>query len=94
MPGTVDFETALKNPAAAFATPAAILEAATLSREQKLALLRQWEYDESELAVATEEGMPGNGTSLLQQIGAALAALEPEGDERLAASKQRVPPSP
>ena len=94
MAGTVDFEKALADPAAAFATPAAIVEAAALSKEQKVALLRQWEYDESQLAVATEEGMPGNGRSRLQEIAAALAALDPEGDDRAAPSKQRVPPSP
>jgi hypothetical protein len=94
MAGTVDYEKALKDPAAAFATPGAIVEAASLSKEQKVALLRQWEYDESELAVATEEGMPGNGSRLLQEIGRALAVLDPEGDDRPAPSKQRVPPSP
>lgn len=43
-----------------FATPEALLAAEDLSREQKLALLRQWEYDLHLLQVATEENMTGN----------------------------------
>jgi hypothetical protein len=93
MAGGVDFETAMKDPAAQFASPAEIVADAGLSDAQKIALLRQWEYDESELAVATEEGMPGAERSLLQEIAAALAQLDPGGDET-APTKQRVPPSP
>lgn len=93
MAGPVDYETALRNPAASFASPAAIVEHGGLDAAQKVALLRQWEYDESELAVATEEGMPGGESALLQQIAAALAVLDP-GGEATAPTKQRVPPSP
>lgn len=93
MTGDVDFETAMKDPAARFARPAAIVADAGLSDAQKIALLRQWEYDESEIAVATEEGMPGAESALLQEIAAALARLDPGGDET-APTKHRVPPSP
>ena len=48
-----------------FATPEALIASKELTREQKLDLLRQWEYDLQLLQVATEENMtadtaPGN----------------------------------
>ena len=71
-----------------FATPDALLAAEDLSREQKLALLRQWEYDLHLLQVATEENMtgdapPGNNAEKIRQVHAAAeklgAELDPEG---------------
>ena len=89
----LDYEAALRDPAAHFAGPQAVIDAAGLTAEQKIAVLRRWEYDESEMAVATEEGMPGGENSVLQAITAALAVLDPGGDST-APSKHRVPPSP
>jgi hypothetical protein len=43
-----------------FASPDAVLTRDDLTREQKLALLRQWEYDLHLMQVATEENMTGN----------------------------------
>jgi hypothetical protein len=43
-----------------FASPDALLAREDLTREQKLALLRQWEYDLHLMQVATEENMTGN----------------------------------
>jgi hypothetical protein len=43
-----------------FATPDALLAAKDLTREQKLKLLQQWEYDLQLQQVATEENMTGN----------------------------------
>ena len=63
----IEFEQALKNPAAAFEEPEAILRVRDLSRDQKVKLLRQWEYDALQLEVATEENMPsaaGEGSRL------------------------------
>ena len=89
----LDYNEALRDPAAHFADPAALVDAQEFTAEQKIALLRQWEYDESEMAVATEEGMPGGENSVLQAITAALAVLDPGGDGT-APSKHRVPPTP
>ncbi len=89
----LDYDEALRDPAAHFPDPAAVVDAEDLTAEQKIALLRQWEYDESEMAVATEEGMPGGDNSVLQAITAALAVLDPDG-RSTAPSKQRVPPTP
>lgn len=66
-----------------FATPEALLAEEALSREQKLVLLRQWEYDLQLLQVATEENMtgdapPGANAEQLRQV---LAAAESLGAE-------------
>ncbi len=70
-----------------FATPEALLAEDSLTREQKLALLRQWEYDLHLLQVATEENMtgdtaPGTNAEKLRQVHAAAeklgVALNPE----------------
>jgi hypothetical protein len=70
-----------------FATPEALLAEGSLTREQKLALLRQWEYDLHLLQVATEENMtgdaaPGANAEKLRQVHAAAeklgAKLDPE----------------
>lgn len=75
---TVDYDTALLDPTSAFDAPEAVLAEAGLSRAQKIEILRRWEYDASELAVAEEEGMPqgGDENSLLYRI---LAALDQIG---------------
>ena len=88
----LDYDEALRDPAAHFADPTAVVEAVDLSVEQKVAVLRQWEYDESEIAVAAEEGMPGPESELLQKIAAALAVIDP-GGETTAPFKHRVPPT-
>jgi hypothetical protein len=71
-----------------FATPEALLAEEELSREQKLALLRQWEYDLHLLQVATEENMtgdtpPGTNAEKIRQVHAAAeklgGELDPEG---------------
>ena len=88
----LDYDRALCDPAAHFADPAAVLDTRALTTEQKIAVLRQWAYDENEIAVAAEEGMPGPESELLQKIVAALAVLDP-GGRPAAPNKQRVPPS-
>lgn len=71
-----------------FATPEALIAEQNLTREQKLALLRQWEYDLHLLQVATEENMtgdaaPGANAEIIRQVHAAAgklgAALDTEG---------------
>ena len=63
-----------------FATPDALLAEESLTREQKLALLRQWEYDLHLLQVATEENMtgdapPGANAEQIRQVHAAAEKL-------------------
>jgi hypothetical protein len=63
-----------------FSTPEALLADERLTRDQKLALLRQWEYDLNLLQVATEENMtsdssPGANAEQLREVHAAAEKL-------------------
>jgi hypothetical protein len=53
----IDIKKALNNPSAVFKKPREVVENNDLSREQKIEILRRWEYDVRELQVADEEGM-------------------------------------
>ena len=66
-----------------FATPEALLAEDTLTRDQKLALLQQWEYDLQLMQVATEENMtgdtpPGTNAEIIRQVHAAAEKLGAE----------------
>lgn len=69
----IDYDKALLDPASVFATPEEVLTPAELTKEQKIEILRRWEYDASEVAVAEEEGMVGGKPLLLRRV---LLALE------------------
>jgi len=71
----IDMEQALLDPGGAFGSPDAIVRNEALTREQKIELLRRWEYDARENAVALEEGMPGGESDLLRRIVLALDRL-------------------
>lgn len=55
----VSLEKARLDPASAFKSPHAIVEDKTISRDDKVDLLRRWAYDAREIAVAEEENMMG-----------------------------------
>ena len=78
----MNLEQALQDPASVFATPEEVAAHPALTREEKIEILRLWEYDAAESEVATEEGMPppvGNG-ELLRRILLALDQLIGEVD--------------
>jgi len=80
---------ALLDPESIFASPEAVADHPDLTLAQKIAVLRSWEYDAAELAVAEEEGMQGPEDNLLQRILLALAKLTHGGDvEFVALTKQ------
>lgn len=84
-----DIERALMNPAAEFASPEEVLAHPRLSDEQKIEILRRWEYDASGVSVAVEEGMPGAEETLLRRITLALQQLAGPLDlDRTGPSKQ------
>ena len=64
----IDFALAFLDPSAVFAMPEEILTCGSLSQQQKITLLQQWQYDESSIAVAEEEGMISDRELLLQRI--------------------------
>ncbi len=52
------FEEAIHDPSLFFDNPCAVLKDDRFDKQQKIAVLRQWEYDVREMMVAEEEGMP------------------------------------
>lgn len=87
--GTIDIDRALLDPGSVFATPEEVFSHHGLSQQQKIEILRRWEYDASEVAVAEEEGMPGDNGDVLRRILLALNELTGGVDvERVGPSKQ------
>jgi hypothetical protein len=75
-----DPQRAIADPAAVFDDPEQVL-GAQLTREQKLAILRRWEYDMRELSVAEDENMGGGESSaMLPRVRAALRTLQRPGE--------------
>jgi hypothetical protein len=76
----MDVEKKFDNPSLAFKRPAQVLQSKDLSWEQKINVLRQWEYDVRELQVADEESMTGPEPVSLAEVREALRALGVVGD--------------
>lgn len=82
------YDRAVSDPAAVFDAPEDVLSESGLSNKEKIEILRRWEYNASEEAVALEEGMPGEESDLLRRILVAIGALAGPLDlERTAPSK-------
>lgn len=71
----IDPKQAEKDPSGTFASPQHVLRHDSLSREEKLRILRRWKLDALEMEVATEEDMAGGESSRLDEVIAALDAL-------------------
>jgi hypothetical protein len=76
----MDIEQALLDPASAYRAPAEVLDDRDLSREEKIKVLRRWEYDARELEVAEEENMGGGPPDLLDEVLTALRQLDAQTD--------------
>ena len=88
-PLMIDVEKALLDPGLVFKTPDEVVTSDELSREQKIKILRRWEYDVRELEVAEEEGMKGPKLVTLDAVLRALRSLDASPDiERSAPTKQ------
>ena len=70
-----DLERAMLDPQANFETPEKLLAEVSLSTEEKIEILRRWEYNAAEEAVALEEGMPGDESDMVRRILLALGEL-------------------
>lgn len=68
-------EKAMLEPAAVFDGPEDVVGASDLAKDQKVEILRRWEYQAADEAVALEEGMPGEESDLLRRILVALGEL-------------------
>jgi hypothetical protein len=66
---------ALSNPSSVFKRPRDVLDCSDLSRDEKEAVLKQWELDARLLQVATEEGMTGGERPLFGEVKDAQKAL-------------------
>ena len=73
--GSVDLDKARRDPAGCFADPAALADSPHLSRAEKIDLLRRWEEDARELAVADDENMAGGEAQRLDAVREALDRL-------------------
>jgi hypothetical protein len=77
---TMDLEKALLNPMSLFARPQDVVREESFSREEKIRILRRWEYDARELEVADEENMGGGPPGTLGDVLNALRELQAESD--------------
>ena len=85
----VEIQQALLDPGSVFAAPESLLLHGGLSTQQKLEVLRRWEYDASEISVAVEEGMSDGNGDLLHRILHALDELsDGMGMEQTGPTKQ------
>jgi len=87
---SIELDRALLDPGTVFSSPEEVLGHEALTQEQKTAILRRWEYDVAEVAVAVEEGMPdADDQDLLRRILLALEQLTGSRQaERTGSSKQ------
>lgn len=76
----MDIEKAMLDPASAFVSPTDVLDEPLLTRNQKIRILRRWEYDARELEVAEEENMGGGPPDILDEVLQALHRLDAEVD--------------
>lgn len=77
----IDVEKAMLDPTEVFEEPSEVVSADELTREQKIEILRRWEYDAHQLQVAEEEaGMSLRRPELLDLIIQALHGLGVERD--------------
>lgn len=75
----VSLEKARIDPESAFKSPHAVVDDKTISRDDKIDILRRWSYDAREIAVAEEENMMASNDDrhhiLLEEIQRCLLEL-------------------
>ncbi|TAK75046.1 MAG: hypothetical protein EPO11_06055 [Gammaproteobacteria bacterium] len=83
-------ELAKLDPSSVFKRPKDVLNDKTLTREEKIDILRRWAYDERELAVAEEENMmtPASNGTILDEVLESLLALGVDHEGSGAPTKQ------
>jgi hypothetical protein len=75
-PSELDIEAALRHPRSFFAEPKDVATHPTLSREMKLAILREWEQDARRLSASEGEGFCGGEESMLGRVEDALSLVQ------------------
>ena len=90
------FDEALTDVSRVYAHPTEILSAEDLSQQQKVKLLRQWEFDLRENLVASEENMTaetvpeGQSAELLRGVRKALLAIGADDHKNETASPTKT----
>jgi hypothetical protein len=64
----------MRDPRAFFSEPQDVVAHPRLSRDHKLAILRQWEQDALRLSASESEGMGGGEESMLGRVESAIQA--------------------
>jgi hypothetical protein len=75
----MNLQQALDDPSSIFATPADVVRSEEITPEQKIQILRRWEYEARTLEVAQDENMMGGTSSRLAEVLDALHSLGEEG---------------
>jgi hypothetical protein len=75
--GALDLDAARLDPASVFGSPDDVVGRSDLTRDQKIEILRRWEYDAREILVAEEENMAGPDPG--EQLDRVLRALHALG---------------
>jgi len=83
-----------QNPSASYNDPADVLSDQKLSREEKIAILREWHYDAMRLQESESENMSGGEPDRLRSVSKALLELGvspvKEGDSKVAAKSSHL----
>lgn len=93
-----EFDAAMQDVSKAYGSPAALLADDHLTRQQKVKLLQQWDYDLGLLLVAAEENMAGPGSGVaserLRSVRGAIACLGADAQpEETASSPNKMCPA-
>ena len=72
----LNIEAALQHPRSYFAEPKDVVAHPTLSREDKLAILREWELDARRLSASEGEGFCGGEDSMLGRVEDAITLVQ------------------
>jgi hypothetical protein len=75
----MNLQHALDDPSSVFAAPADVVRSEEVSREEKVQILRRWEYEARTLEVAQDENMMGGKGSRLAEVLDALQSLGENG---------------
>ena len=88
-----DLDRAIINPAAVFSSPQEVVHDPTLSVDDKREVLRRWAWDAWLLEVAADEAMGAGEPSRLEEVKAAMLALDRLTDTAILVSR-RINPEP
>lgn len=75
-----DFNKAFHDPRGSYNNPQEVIDDTSITKTQKIQVLKQWEYDARLLSMAEEENMPGDSSNMLSRIHHALRELGAKAD--------------